>query len=109
MSTSSRREKIEAMLALEPGDVFLRYGLAAEYDNEGRAAQAVELYRGLMRESPPHVPSFFRCAQLLVREGQIDEARTLLRDGIDAARREGNSHAAGEMAELLASLGAAGQ
>ena len=32
----SRREKIEALLAQEPADTFLRYGLAIEYDNEER-------------------------------------------------------------------------
>jgi tetratricopeptide (TPR) repeat protein len=108
MPDRTRREKIEAMLALEPGDAFLRYGLAGEYDNEGRTDEAVALLQGLIRDRPPHVPSFFRCAQLFVREGRIEEARALLRDGIEAARHEGNSHAAGEMAELLASLGSAG-
>jgi hypothetical protein len=39
---------------------------------------------------------------------RIDEARTALRDGIEQARRQGNAHAAGEMSELLASLGAGG-
>ncbi len=109
MAGASRREKLEAMLKAEPDDAFLRYGLAGEYDNEGRFDEAVALYRGLMSDTPPHVPSFFRCAQLFVREDRITEARTLLRDGIEAARREGNAHAAGEMAELLASLGAMGE
>lgn len=109
MATATRREKLEAMLKLEPADAFLRYGLAGEYDNEGRIDEAVSLYRGLMLDQPPHVPSFFRCAQLFVREDRIAEARTLLREGIEAARREGNAHAAGEMAELLASLGAMGE
>jgi predicted Zn-dependent protease len=109
MTALSRREKIEAMLKLEPQDQFLRYGLAVEYDNEGRAAEAEAMFRGLITDNPPHVPSFLRCAQLLVQEDQIAAARTLLRDGIEAARRQGNAHAAGEMAELLASLGELGE
>ena len=47
-------------------------------------------------------------AQQLVKLSRIDEARSMLRDGIDAARNQGNSHAAGEMAELLTQLGALG-
>ncbi|MCU0877013.1 MAG: hypothetical protein MUF06_04385 [Pirellulaceae bacterium] len=109
MTATSRREKIEALLKTEPHDQFLRYGLAVELDNEGEVDRAIDLFEGLMRDTPPHVASFFRCAQLLVREDRISEARTLLRDGIEAARREGNSHAAGEMSELLASLGALGE
>jgi predicted Zn-dependent protease len=109
MSATSRRAKIEALLKDEPGDQFLRYGLAVELDNEGKVDRAIELFEGLMRETPPHVASFFRCAQLQVREDRISEARKLLREGIEAARREGNAHAAGEMSELLASLGSLGE
>jgi hypothetical protein len=32
----TRREKIEALLANEPEDQFLRYGLAIEFENEGQ-------------------------------------------------------------------------
>lgn len=109
MSGGTRREKLEAMLRDEPNDEFLRYGLAGEYASEGRTEEAVALYRGLMTGQPPHVPSFFRCAQLFVGEDRIEEARALLRDGIETARQQGNAHAAGEMAELLASLGSMGE
>src|SRR5262245_52296148 len=105
----SRREKIEAMLRVEPGDPFLRYSLACEYDNEDRPDDALELFRGLMSDQPPHVASFFRGAQLLVKLDRIADARTALRDGIEIARQQGEEHAAGEMGELLASLGALGE
>ncbi len=36
---------------------------------------------------------------------RIEDARTLLRDGIEQARTQGDSHAAGEMSEFLQSLG----
>ena len=106
---ASRREKIEALLASEPHDPFLRYGLAVEYDNEGRYDEALQVFAGLTADSAPHVASFFRGAQLLVRLDRIDEARDWLRRGIDEARRYGESHAAGEMGELLASLGELGE
>jgi hypothetical protein len=106
---TTRREKIEALLALEPEDQFLRYGLACELDSEGRGKEAWNLFAGLIADDPPHVPSFLRGAQLLVQLDRIDEARGVLRTGIEAARQQGNAHAAGEMAELLASLGALGQ
>ena len=35
MEEASRREKIEAMLAHEPEDTFLRYSLAMELQKEG--------------------------------------------------------------------------
>jgi len=104
----TRREKIEAMLKDEPQDQFLRYSLACEYDNEERYDDSVALFRGLMTDQPPHVASFLRGAQLLVKLDRIEEARATLRDGIEIARQQGALHPAGEMGELLASLGAMG-
>jgi predicted Zn-dependent protease len=106
---ASRREKIEAMLQDEPQDQFLRYSLACEYDNEDRPAESLALLQGLMADQPPHVHSFLRGAQLLVKVGRTADARTTLRTGIEAARQQGELHAAGEMGELLASLGAMGE
>lgn len=106
---ATRREKIEAMLADEPNDPFLRYSLAMEWDKEGETEKSLQLYAGLMVEQKPFVPAFFRAAQLLVRLERISEARKYLRDGIDEARSQQDSHAAAEMSELLASLGMAGE
>ncbi len=106
---SSRREKIEAMLKDEPEDQFLRYSLACEYDNEDRADESLALFQGLIADQPPHVHAFFRGAQLLVKLDRIAEARTMLRAGIEIARQQGELHAAGEMGELLASLGSMGE
>jgi hypothetical protein len=45
----------------------------------------------------------------LAKHGRITEARAALREGIEEARRQGEAHAAGEMAEFLASLGDLGE
>ena len=101
----TRREKIEAMLADEPHDVFLRYSLALELDKEGRHTESLAGLDQLTRDAPPYVPAYFMAAQQLARLERVDEARSRLRDGIDAARNQGNAHAAGEMSEFLTSLG----
>lgn len=105
----SRREKIEALLADDPSDQFLRYSLAMELDKEGAHEQSLEQFGSLMRDGVPYVPAFFMAAQQLVRLSRIAEARSALRDGIELARATGNSHAAGEMSEFLASLGSLGE
>ena len=101
----SRREKIEAMLADDPGDTFLRYSLAMELDKEGDNAASLAKFAELTRDDPPYVPAFFMAGQQLARLGRMSEARDFLRDGIEDARTQGDAHAAGEMAEFLASLG----
>ncbi len=105
----SRREKIEALLADNPDDPFLRYGLALELEKESRHEESIGHLRALMRLDTPYVPAFFMSAQQFAKLSRIDEARTSLRDGIEQARAQGNSHAAGEMAEFLASLGRLGE
>ena len=109
MSPPSRREKIQAMLLDDPTDTFLRYSLALELDKEGRNDESLDVFRGLMGDSPPYVPAFFMAAQQLARLYRIDDSRAVLRDGIEHARAAGDAHAAGEMSEFLASLGALGE
>ncbi len=108
MTETSRREKIEAMLADDPADVFLRYSLALELEKEGAHEPSLELLAGLARDTPPYVPAFFMAAQQLVKLKRLDDARAFLRDGIEEARSQGDDHAAAEMSEFLASLGKAG-
>lgn len=105
----SRRDKIEAMLQDEPSDTFLRYSLAMELRSEGDHDGSLLRLAELTRDSPPYVPAFFMAAQLLVDLERIDEARAYLRDGIEQARSQGNSHAAAEMSEMLSSLGSWGE
>jgi thioredoxin-like negative regulator of GroEL len=105
MTAPNRRQRIEAMLADEPHDAFLRYSLALELEKEGDHDKSLEFLGGLTRDRPPYVPAFFMAAQQLARIGRVPEARALLRDGIEQARQQGNAHAAGEMAEFLTSLG----
>ena len=105
----TRREKIEAMLADEPRDVFLRYSLAMELDKEGDHDRSLAQLAELTHEQPPYVPAYFMAAQQLARLERTNEARTFLREGIEAARVQGNAHAAGEMSEFLASLGTVGE
>jgi len=107
--TPSRREKIEALLREDPDDVFLRYSLALELESAGEWEAGLAILEELGRASPPYVPALQMAAQHLVKRGRIADARRALREGIDAARAEGNPHAAGEMAELLMSLGPAGE
>ena len=101
----TRREKIETMLAEDPGDTFLRYSLAMELDKEGEHESSLQKLADLAQDQLPYVPAMFMAAQQLARLERIEEARTILRDGIEQARVQNNSHAAGEMSEFLVSLG----
>ncbi len=96
-------EQIEALLADEPTDAFLRYSLALEYASAGDDAAAADHLVRLTTDTA-YVPAFLMAGQILNRLNRIDEACVILRRGIEAARAEGNGHAEGEMATLLATI-----
>jgi thioredoxin-like negative regulator of GroEL len=106
---TTRLQRIEAMLADDPDDSFLRYSLALELRNAGRHEESLDRLGGLTKDQPPHVPAFFMAAQQLVELDRVNEARAFLRDGIDQARQQGDQHAAAEMSEFLSTLGEYGE
>ena len=106
---ATRKEKIEAMLQDDPHDVFLRYSLAMELDKHGDHDASLAKLRELTADDPPYVPAFFMAGQQLARLDRISEARDILRAGIEQARQQDDAHAASEMSEFLASLGALGE
>lgn len=104
MTISSRRTKLESMLAASPHDQLLRYMLAMELDKDGEHSRALELFDSLMSDQAPYVPAFLMAGQLLVRIGRISDARVIYARGIAEANAQGNSHAAGEMTGFLDAL-----
>ena len=106
MARTPRMEQIEALLAEDPDDAFLRYGLAMEHASAGDDAACVSVLHDLLARTAanPYVPAFLQCGQALVRLDRTAEACAVLARGIDAARRAGETHAMGEMQGLLASI-----
>lgn len=98
----SRKEKLEAMLAEDPKDTFLRYTLAMEYAGEEMHDRSLELYSELMSEN--YVPAFFMAGQQLASLQRNDEARDVIKKGIVQATEQKDMHAAGEMKEFLAAI-----
>src|SRR3954462_15654791 len=104
MAETERMQQIRAMLADDPADPFLRYGLAMEYAGQGDDATAAGHFRDLIAAAPDYVPAYLMCGQVLARLGDEDAAKDVLRRGAAAAGRAGNDHARGEMEALLDSL-----
>jgi hypothetical protein len=109
MNVTTRRQRIEAMLAEDPADDFLRYSLAMELRKESDHEASLTRLAELSKQAKPYVPAFFMAAQQLVELGRIAEARTYLRDGIEEGRAQNDLHAAAEMSELLGQLGEMGE
>ncbi|OWK38704.1 hypothetical protein [Fimbriiglobus ruber] len=106
MAKTPRMEQIEAMLVDDPDDAFLRYALSMEYTSLGDDESATRVLRELiaLKADEPYVPAFLQAGQSLMRLGREIEAAAVLRTGVEAARKAGDSHAQGEMQGLLSTL-----
>lgn len=104
MSSKSRKEQLEAMLADDPNDPFLRYGVAMEYVSAGDHAEAARRFHELLEVAPDYVPGYLQAGQALLRLDRRDEARDVWQRGVAAARAKGDTHAADEMQGFLANL-----
>jgi tetratricopeptide (TPR) repeat protein len=86
-------------------DPFAWYGLAMEYRSLSRFEESLATFEQLRTRAPAYVPMYLMCAQVLESLGRIEEARTWLASGVEAARSKGDGHALSELEGALAALG----
>jgi len=101
----SRLDKIQQMLASEPNDVFLHFSLAMEYVKQGQYEDALAEFARVNEMDADYVPAYFQRASTLVTLQCNDEARLILQQGIAAAQRAGDHHAASQMGQMLSLMG----
>ena len=100
-------DKIAALseiLTADPTNAFARYGLAMEHNTQGSTDLALTEFATLIDHNPDYVPAYQMSAQTLAKLGRTQEAVARLREGIAAAQRTKNTHAASEMEALLDDL-----
>jgi len=105
MPGKSRKQQLQEMLAEEPNDPFLRYGLAMEFISESNDEEAVRCLHELLAVAPEYVPAYVQAGQAQARLGRHEQARALFSQGIATARKQGDHHAAEEMEAFRANLG----
>ncbi|MBZ5578468.1 MAG: tetratricopeptide repeat protein [Acidobacteriia bacterium] len=101
----NRLETLKSLVAQNPQDSFLRYGLAMEYRNTGDLEAAIGEFQTLIAANPDYVAAYFHGGQTLERAERLDEARTLYQSGIEASQRTGDGHARSELEAALSMLG----
>ncbi len=103
---SRRRQMLEQSLQGDPGDTFLRYGLAVQCLREGDHEEGRERLKSLIADHPDdQVAAYQQLGQSYAETGETAAAIAILKAGIDKARLRGDAHAALEMEQLLDSLG----
>ena len=100
-------DKIAALtelLQMDHANAFARYGLAMEHISQGNTDAALAEFATCIQHNPDYVPAYQMSAQTFVKQGQTEAALTRLHEGIAAANRTNNAHAASEMQAILDDL-----
>lgn len=99
-----RLAQLNRLLALDPHDAFVLYGLAHEHAKAGDHAQAIDFYDRCLAADPAYFYAYFHKAVSLKALGRAEEARPVLTAGISAAKAAGDAKALNELTGMLDTL-----
>lgn len=93
--------QLERLLAADPADPFVLYGIAQEHAKSGAHARAVEFYDRCLAADPAYCYAYYHKAKSLEALGREADAVQTLRDGAAAAKKAGDEHAVSEISGYL--------
>lgn len=100
----TRLDFLQEALKKNPDDTFARYALAMEFSNAGQAKSAWNHFEYLLAHHPEYSATYYQAGMLLGKQGRREEANKVLSQGIEVTRRQGKSHAQGELERALEEL-----
>jgi tetratricopeptide (TPR) repeat protein len=98
---SDRLQKLRTLLAAEPDDGFVLYGLAQECQKLGRLDEAIGFYDRAIAVDPKQCYAFFHKAKALELAKRHGEVEAVLRAGLARARAVSDFKAASEIEGFL--------
>ena len=99
---TSRIDTLRQLAAQDPSSVFVRYGLAMEYVNQGELVNAIPEFEAVLATDPAYAAAYYHGGQTLEKLGRIDDARQFYKRGLEKSR---DPHARGELEAALSILG----
>ena len=97
-----RLDILRQLLAQDPSNTFVRYGLAMEHVKSGDLKGAVQEFEALLTSDPNYSAAYYHGGQTLEKLGELDQARDIYRRGIAVTR---DPHALSELQAALDILG----
>jgi tetratricopeptide (TPR) repeat protein len=104
MPTIDKLTALQAMLAKQPSDPFLLYGIAMEHKKRNDAAQAIEFFDRCIAADPKYCYAYYQRGQVQELAGDVEGAKSTYRRGIDAATQAGDAHAREELTAALSQI-----
>ena len=100
----SKIEIFTAMLAEQPGNAMIWYGLASEQYKQENWAEAAKSLRQVVSLNPDYTAAYQMLGTVLANADDLAGAQQTWRDGIEAAGRTGAWKAGQHMQALLAGV-----
>ena len=97
----SRLDNLLKIFDQYPDDIFTMYGLAMEYISTKDYNIAEKYLKMIINKDSTYVPAYMQYAQLKENLNQLDEAKSIYRAGIDAAKKINGIRSAKEMENFL--------
>ena len=99
---TSRIDIFEQMLASDPANTAVLFGLAKEYEKAGRDDKLIETLNRYLDASDDEGNAFGMLAAAYERTGHKDKAREAYERGVETAQRHGHPGMAEEYRMILA-------
>ncbi|PHN07505.1 tetratricopeptide repeat protein [Flavilitoribacter nigricans] len=100
-----RLEKLLHFLGENPGDNFILFAIAKEYEKMGDDDRALTYFEKLREENAAYVGLYYHLGKLWERKAEPAKAFRIYTQGMDIARRAGDQHALSELAGARLILG----
>jgi predicted Zn-dependent protease len=100
---ASRIDIFKQILATDPGNSPVLFGLAKEYEKSGETAEMIETLKRYLAAADDEGNAYGMLARAYEKAGQRDEARATYERGIQAATSHGHPSMAEEYRSTLLS------
>lgn len=93
-----RLEQLKSLLADAPGDSFITFAIAKEYEKTGDTDEALKHYLMIVEHDPQYVGLYYHLGKLYEERGDIPTAISTYEQGMNIAKAAGDDHAYSELA-----------
>lgn len=98
------REQIQKLLTLEPNDPFMLYAMAQDYTKTAEHDLAIDYYQKTIDADPDYAYAYFHMARSLEALNRIDDAKSTLDAGLEAAKRANDAKGISEISSYRTML-----
>jgi len=99
-----RIEQFKKMLAIEPHDEVMWFGLGKAYMEEGNYDEAASALSQCIRAKPNYSAAYYALAQSLEKVGRKEECRSICDQGIAVSKQNGDAMVTKQLEALKTSL-----